>query len=297
MPSLAPTTMTTAGPPFKIDNWQQAAAQKRQQLQDSIPKHHLLPPSLLTPNANLLPSSTAILNSGILTPLDLLITSTDSAALILQRIASREWTSVQVTEAFCKRASIAQQLTGCLTELFYERAMERARWLDEYLVREGKPLGPLHGLPVSLKDCYGIKGLPITAGLVSWIPNVVDIDSSVTQALLAAGAVLYVKTATSQAHLMVESISNVFGTVRNPHNLALSAGGSSGGEAALLAARGSVLGSATDGGGSIRFPAAFCGVCKWLFRKGGVMRDADRECRGAEAIEGEDTSWWVDEPQ
>lgn len=87
-------------------------------------------------------------------------------------------------------------------------------------------------------------------------------DSSVTKALLSAGAVPYAKTNTSQALLMVESINNVFGTTKNPHNLALSAGGSSGGSASLVAARGSVLGTGTDGGGSIRFPAEFCGLCK-----------------------------------
>ena len=63
---------------------------------------------------------------------------------------------------------------------------------------------------------------------------------------------------------MVESINNIFGTVKNPHNLKLSVGGSSGGEAALLAAKGSILASGTDGGGSLRFPAAFCGVCKLI---------------------------------
>jgi amidase len=62
--------------------------------------------------------------------------------------------------------------------------------------------------------------------------------------------------------LMVESTNNIYGTVRNPFNLELTAGGSSGGEAALVAARGSILGSATDGDGSIRIPAAHCGLCK-----------------------------------
>lgn len=61
---------------------------------------------------------------------------------------------------------------------------------------------------------------------------------------------------------MVESTNNVFGTTKNPYNLALSVGGSSGGEAGLVAARGSVLATGTDGGGSIRFPAAFCGLCE-----------------------------------
>lgn len=63
---------------------------------------------------------------------------------------------------------------------------------------------------------------------------------------------------------MVESINNIFGTVKNPYNLALTCGGSSGGEACLVAAKGSILGSGTDGGGSLRFPAAHCGLCESL---------------------------------
>lgn len=252
------------GPPFAISDWRQAAAQKRQTLRESIPQFHLLSSELQkkAEKDELIPSDELVLNSGILSPLDLEITNIDDAAVLLERIASRQYTSVQVTEAFCRRASIAQQLTNCLTEILYDQALERAQWLDDYVEREGKTVGILHGLPVSLKDIFGIKGIPSTCGLASWIPNVSAVDSSVTKGLLAAGAVLYVKTNTSQACLMVESINNVFGTSKNPCNLALSVGGSSGGEAGLVAARGSILGSATDGGGSIRFPAAFCGLCE-----------------------------------
>lgn len=123
--------------------------------------------------------------------------------------------------------------------------------------------------------------------MVSWIPNISPVDSSVVRNLEAAGAVLYVKTNVSQAHLMVESINNVFGTSMNPHNLALSVGGSSGGEAGLLASRGSILASGTDGGGSIRFPAAFCGVWGLKCSKGrlptmGMMGPKD----GNESVNG-----------
>lgn len=140
-------------PPFKIDNWKEAAAQKRRGLFESIPKHHLLPPELSKRAANheILPTDPAVLSCGILTALDIEITSIDDASVILQRIADRTWTSLAVTEAFCKRASIAQQTTSCLTEIFYDKAVERAKWLDEYLEREGKVAGMLHGLPVSLK--------------------------------------------------------------------------------------------------------------------------------------------------
>lgn len=120
------------------------------------------------------------------------------------------------------------------------------------------------------KDVFGIKGLPITNGMVSWIPNRSPVDSSVAKNLMAAGAVLYVKTNTSQANLLVESINHVFGTTKNPSSLVLSVGGSSGGEAGLLAARGSILGTGTDGGGSIRFPAAFCGVWGLKCSKGRI---------------------------
>lgn len=145
--------MDSVNPPFKIDDWQRAAAEKRQGLCNSIPKDHLLPKELADRAAkdDLLPSDPAILECGILSPLDIEITSLDDAAVLLDRIASRKYTSVQVCEAFCKGASIAQQTTNCLTEFFYDRAIERARWLDDYLAREGKTFGMLHGLPVSLK--------------------------------------------------------------------------------------------------------------------------------------------------
>lgn len=112
------------------------------------------------------------------------------------------------------------------------------------------------------QDCYDIEGVNSNAGLVSWLPYRAKKNSSVAQALFSAGAVLHAKTSSSQALLMVESINNIFGTVKNPYNLDLSAGGSSGGEACLVAAKGSILGSGTDGGGSLRFPAAHCGLCR-----------------------------------
>lgn len=141
------------GPPFKIEDWQQAVADKRRILRESIPRAHHLPNTLheKADRDELLPSDDRILNCGILSPLDLEITNIDDANVLLYRIASQKYTSVQVTEAFCKRASIAQQLTNCLTEILYSQALERARWLDGYLHREGRTFGILHGLPVSVK--------------------------------------------------------------------------------------------------------------------------------------------------
>ncbi|KAH8896849.1 amidase [Thozetella sp. PMI_491] len=262
------------GPPFLVEDWQAAASAKRDQLFSSIPKSHLLPIDLAARAAN-----------HDLLPLDPAITNIDDAAVLLDRIKDKTYTAVQVTEAFCKRASIAQQTTNCLTEIFYDRALERAAWLDRYLADTGEPFGILHGLPVSLKDCYSVEGIPVTSGLVSWIPNIAAADSAVAKGLVDSGAVLYVKTNVSQSLLMVESINNVFGTTRNPYNLDLSVGGSSGGEGGLLASRGSILATATDGGGSIRFPASFCGVWGVKCSKGRIPatgiqapRDGNESC-------------------
>lgn len=251
-------------PPFPISDWKATAVDKRKQLFDLIPKSHILPRDLSVKASQheILPLDEAVLKCGILSALDIEVTDINDAAVLLDHIRSKKYTAVQVANAFCKRASIAQQTTNCLTAIFYDPALKRAAELDEHLFEKGKPFGPLHGLPVSLKDCYDVAGLPTTSGLISWLPNVANKDSAVAKALLDAGAILYVKTNVSQGLLMVESINNVFGTTRNPFNLDLSAGGSSGGEAALVAAKGAILGSGTDGGGSIRLPASFCGLCK-----------------------------------
>lgn len=87
----------------------------------------------------------------IFTPLDLEITSMEDAPVLLARIARRQYSALQVTEAFCKRAAVAQQCTGCLTALMYEKAVARARELDAFLERHARTVGNLHGLPVSLK--------------------------------------------------------------------------------------------------------------------------------------------------
>lgn len=141
------------GPPYKVDNWEAAVAEKRKVLRDSIPKSHLLSADLAlkAEKGEIISSDDAVLTSGILSPLELEITDIDDAAIIVERVASRRYTAVQVAEAFCKRASIAQQTANCLTVTMYEQALERARWLDEYMEKEGRPVGMLHGLPVSLK--------------------------------------------------------------------------------------------------------------------------------------------------
>lgn len=102
--------------------------------------------------------------SGLLTPTELAITEITDARVLQKKIHSGELSALAVTTAFCKRAAIAQQLTGCLTEIFFKRALARARELDEFFEREGKTVGPLHGIPISFKDNYDVEGVDSTIG-------------------------------------------------------------------------------------------------------------------------------------
>lgn len=141
--------------------WKQRAAIKREQQYAQIPQEWRIEP-LPSP----LPVSTLdyINACTILTPEEHAITNTASATRLLSQIRSRELSSLQVATAFCKRAAIAQQLSRCCTEMFFGKALQRAKELDRYLAETGKPIGPLHGLPVSLKDGTDIEGEDTTLG-------------------------------------------------------------------------------------------------------------------------------------
>ncbi|KIL63891.1 hypothetical protein M378DRAFT_192787 [Amanita muscaria Koide BX008] len=170
------------------------------------------------------------------------------------------WSSVEVTTAFAKRAIIAHQLTNCLTEVFIDRALKRAAWLDDQLKSTGNTVGPLHGLPLSLKDQINIHGIESTMGYTAWIGRVAQRNSALADILESQGAVLYVKTNVPQTLMSGETFNLIFGRTVNPFNRSLTSGGSSGGEGALIALKGSPLGVGSDIGGSIRSPCAFNGL-------------------------------------
>lgn len=96
--------------------------------------------------------------------------------------------------------------TSCVTETFFDQALERAQFLDNYLKREKKPIGPLHGLPISIKDSFQFKGVDSTIGFVSFLENgPATKNSAIVQMLLDLGAVLYCKTNVPQT-LMVSRL-------------------------------------------------------------------------------------------
>ncbi|KAF6790761.1 amidase [Colletotrichum sojae] len=195
---------------------------------------------------------------GILTPEELDITESYDAVSLAAAIAARKFTAVAVATAFSKRAIIAHQLTCCLTEWFMDEAVAQARALDEHLERTGKTVGPLHGVPVAVKEMVPLAGHHSSLGFLVTRRRDEE-DCQMTAALRAAGAVFHCKTLQPQGVMHIETVSP-FGRTLNPYNINLSAGGSTGGGSALVALRGSLLAVATDIGGSIRVPASFCGI-------------------------------------
>lgn len=180
---------------------------------------------------------------------------------LVSSIKAGNLTARAVTEAFCHRAALAHQIVNCCLEIFFGTALARADALDAHFARTGEVVGPLHGVPISLKDQIDLPGLDSAIGYVSRIGHPKTAMAPLAQALQDLGAVFYVKTTVPMAMMSAETVSNVHGYTSNARNIQLSSGGSSGGEGALIGAGGSPLGFGTDIGGSIRAPAAFQGLC------------------------------------
>ncbi|KAF2011126.1 amidase [Aaosphaeria arxii CBS 175.79] len=232
--------------------WQIIAKKKKDEQYSRLPTEWLLNSS---PSPDVRTYIDIPRKSGILSQEELRITEEFDATALAEAIRRKELKCVDVTKAFCKRAAIAHQLTNCLTEILFDEALSRAKELDAHLAAGKSPLGPLHGVPVSLKDTFKIKGYDASIGIAALAFNPATENSVLVDALLKAGAVLYCKTNVPQTLMALDSHNNTFGRTLNPFNTLVTAGGSSGGEGALLGMRGSVLGVGTDVGGSIRIPA------------------------------------------
>ncbi len=205
------------------------------------------------------------------------------AHVLVKKLARGELSAVKTFKAFAHRATIAHQFTNCALQLFIGEGLERALYLDDYLKKNGKPFGPLHGLPISLKEHLDYRGKVTHGGYVSQLGNVPSAHGVTTQVLENLGAVFYVRTNEPQTLMHVDSNNNIIGLLRNPHNMRLSSGGSSSGEGAIVAFGGSALGVGSDIGGSIRAPAAFSGchelrpTSKRISALGGVSAGAGQE--------------------
>jgi amidase len=236
--------------------WEEVVNAKIIQLASKIPKEWMLKTPVDSSIKNVMDVP---YTSGLMAKSELDLTEKDATELV-GLLASGNVSSYEVTLAFCKRAAICQQLCNCMSDIFFDEGLERAKELDEIFAKTGKVVGPLHGLPFSIKDQFHVKGKDTAAGFVAWIGDVATEDAEAVRILRDSGAVFYCKTTVPQTLMHLESDSNIHGRTLNPFNRGLTSGGSSGGEGALVGFRGSPIGLGADGGGSIRVPAACVGA-------------------------------------
>lgn len=135
-------------------DWQQTARDKAAQVLSLIPPEWRIPN---IPSAEEQRDVTGAFIRQYLQEKEIEITESDAVAIV-EKTTSGQWTAVEVVKAFCHRAAIAHQLVNCLHEIFFEQAISEAEKADAYLKEHGKPIGVLHGLPVSLKDQFHVKG-------------------------------------------------------------------------------------------------------------------------------------------
>ena len=190
-------------------------------------------------------------------------------------IRAKKVSPVELTEACLATIKTYSSKTDAWITVMREQALAQARVLEKEQSSR-KFRSPLHGIPVGLKDNIDIAGTRTTAGSKTLAGNVPTEDAEVTRRLLAAGAIVIGKC---NMHIFASGATSAvsyFGPVRNPWNIALIAGGSSGGSAAAVAMDNCYAALGTDTGGSIRTPAAMCGVT-------GFQRAT---CMGASAFAG-----------
>ena len=146
---------------------------------------------------------TSCTTSGLLTAIELEIIHL-SAVDLARHIADRTYTALQVATTYTKAATIAQDVTNCLTaEICFDEALKVAADLDDVLARTGRTVGPLHGVPISVKEHIDVKGLDGSSGFVGWCyKNIADKDAVVVRCLREAGAVIYCKTTNPQSLLV-----------------------------------------------------------------------------------------------
>lgn len=182
-----------------------------------------------------------------------------SALELAELLRSKQLSSVELTRYFIDRIERYDESLNAIPVRDFDRALTAAAAADAALNR-GELLGPLHGLPMTIKESYDIAGLPTTWGNPEWEDNVAAADSATVTRFKDAGAHFMGKTNVPFMLGDFQSYNAIYGTTNNPWDQTRGPGGSSGGSAAALAAGLTGLDSGSDIGGSIRNPAHFCGV-------------------------------------
>jgi Asp-tRNA(Asn)/Glu-tRNA(Gln) amidotransferase A subunit family amidase len=176
------------------------------------------------------------------------------------KIRNRELTPQEIVEHHLRRIEKLQPELNAFAQVDADGAHRQAHRAGEALLR-GQQTGPLHGVPITVKSSIDVAGWPCAAGSLLRKENRPGRDAVLVERLRRAGAVLLGNTTTAEFLMAYETDNRLTGKTRNPWNREFSSGGSSGGEAVAIASGCSAGGIGSDGGGSIRVPAAFCGVC------------------------------------
>ena len=185
--------------------------------------------------------------------------TTATATALAQLVAARAVSAREVVEAHLHRIEAVNGAVNAVVALDAERALAAADGADAALARGESP-DPLHGVPFTVKDNIAAAGLAMAIGAPERAGVVPDADATAVARMRAAGAILLGKTNCPPYGGGIETDNPVYGRTSNPYDVARTPGGSSGGEAAIVAAAGSPCGLGTDSGASIRLPAHFCGL-------------------------------------
>lgn len=182
-----------------------------------------------------------------------------SAAELARKIRDKEISSLELTDHFINRIEKLDDRINAVVARDFDRALAAASKADKELAK-GNLAGPLHGIPITVKEAFNITGLATTWGIPMLKDNIADADAEVVKRARQAGAVFMGKTNVPYGLGDVQTYNDIFGVTNNPWDLSCSPGGSSGGSAAALAAGLCALEIGSDMAGSIRVPAHFCGL-------------------------------------
>jgi Asp-tRNA(Asn)/Glu-tRNA(Gln) amidotransferase A subunit family amidase len=181
-------------------------------------------------------------------------------AEIAAGIRERKFSAVEVVDAHLARITELQPKLNAFVHLDADGARARALAAEAAVMR-GERLGPLHGVPLTVKSCIDVAGWPTPAGSLLRKDYVAETDALLVARLRAAGAIFLGNTNTPEYLMAYETDNSLSAKTSNPWDLTRSSGGSSGGEASAIASGCSMGGVGSDGGGSVRVPAHFCGIC------------------------------------
>jgi Asp-tRNA(Asn)/Glu-tRNA(Gln) amidotransferase A subunit family amidase len=182
------------------------------------------------------------------------------AVVLAEQIRNRKTSAVEVADAHIARIERLNPILNAFVEVNFENARRAAQQADEK-VRGQEVAGPLHGVPISIKSSVEVQGMRCEAGTKLCAGNVAKKDAPLVERLRNAGAIILGMTNAPELLMAWETDNLLYGRTNNPWDLSRTAGGSSGGEAAAIASGCSAGGVGSDGGGSIRVPAHFSGIC------------------------------------